>query len=100
MESKIEEALDGGGTPPASVQASAERRATIEQARGMLMMVYSVDQDMAFQLLRRVSNDANVPLRDIARELVGLVESSVPAVPESRGLFDEFLRSVRSSGRG
>ncbi|MFD7025398.1 PAS and ANTAR domain-containing protein [Promicromonospora sukumoe] len=84
----------------ASIQASAERRAAIEQARGMLMMVYSVDHDMAFQLLRRVSNDANVPLRDIAQELVGFVESSVPAPPESRGLVDEFLRSFRSSGRG
>ncbi|MFI8524075.1 PAS and ANTAR domain-containing protein [Promicromonospora sukumoe] len=84
----------------AAIQASAERRAAIEQARGMLMMVYSVDHDLAFQLLRRVSNDTNVPLRDIARELVGFVESSVPAAPESRGLVDEFLRSFRSSGRG
>lgn len=84
----------------ASIQAATERRAAIEQARGMLMMVYSVDQDMAFQLLRRVSNDANVPLRDIAQELVGFVTSSVPGSGEGRGLVDAFLRSVRSSGRG
>lgn len=84
----------------ASIQAATERRAVIDQARGMLMMVYSVDDDLAFQLLRRVSNDMNVPVRDIAQELVGFVESSVPEAPESRGLVDAFLRSFRSSGRG
>jgi hypothetical protein len=83
----------------ASIRAVAERRAVIDQARGMLMMVYAVDADTAFQLLRRLSNDANVPVRDIARELVGFVASSVPAAAESRGLVDEFLRTLRSSGR-
>ncbi|MFI2363621.1 PAS and ANTAR domain-containing protein [Promicromonospora sp. NPDC019610] len=80
-----------------SIKASAERRAVIDQARGMLMMVYSVDHDMAFQLLRRVSNDTNVPVRDIADAMVEFVSSSVPATAENRARVDEFLRSFSPS---
>lgn len=83
-----------------SIKASAERRAVIDQARGMLMMVYSVDHDMAFQLLRRVSNDTNVPVRDIADAMVQFVLSSVPATAENRTRIDEFLRSFSQSGGG
>ena len=36
-----------------AVQAITERRAVIEQAKGMLMFVYGIDADQAFDVLRR-----------------------------------------------
>jgi len=53
-----------------SIRASAERRAAIEQAKGVLMVAYSVDADEAFDQLRSASNQLNVAVRDLAIWLV------------------------------
>ena len=45
-------------------------RATIDQAKGILMARHGVDPEEAFQLLVRMSNDTNVRLADVARALV------------------------------
>jgi GAF domain-containing protein len=45
-------------------------RATIEQAKGILMAQSNVAPDDAFDLLRRVSQRENRKLRDVAQELV------------------------------
>jgi len=45
-------------------------RDTIGQAKGMIMERYSVDAVQAFALLRKLSQDSNVPLVQIATELV------------------------------
>lgn len=47
-----------------------ERRGAIEQAKGMLMMVYSVDADEAFGLLRWQSQLHNVKLHLLAARIV------------------------------
>jgi hypothetical protein len=47
-----------------------EQRAVIEQAKGVLVQLYSVDADTAFLLLRAFSMDANVKLREAATTLV------------------------------
>jgi hypothetical protein len=54
----------------AAVEASAESRAVIEQAKGALMMAYGLDDDQAFAMLRWWSRDRNVKVRDIAARLV------------------------------
>ena len=60
-----------------AVQAITERRALIEQSKGMLMFVYGIDADAAFELLRRQSQNHNVKLRDLAAQiLLDLVELS------------------------
>ena len=82
-----------------SIRASSERRAVIDQAKGILMMTYSLEHTMAFELLRRVSNETNVPVRDIARSLVDLASSSALITPVERSVVDEFLRSLSSVGR-
>lgn len=75
----------------ASIRASAERRAVIEQAKGVLMMVYGVESDEAFELLRRASNEANIAVRDIAYSLVHLLAApDVTLVPTTEAI-DEFL---------
>ena len=42
------------------MQAITERRALIEQSKGMLMFVYGINADAAFELLRRQSQNDNV----------------------------------------
>lgn len=59
------------------LQAVTERRAIIEQAKGMLMFVYGIDADEAFQVLRKQSQDHNVRLILVAEQVVkDLVELS------------------------
>lgn len=50
-------------------QALASRD-TIGQAKGMLMERYGVDAVQAFDLLRKLSQDSNIPLIKIAKEFV------------------------------
>ncbi|HEV2797525.1 MAG TPA: PAS and ANTAR domain-containing protein [Nocardioides sp.] len=50
-------------------------RAVIEQAKGVLVQLYSVDADTAWALLRTFSTDTNRRVRDIADVLVGAASS-------------------------
>jgi ANTAR domain/GAF domain len=52
-------------------------RAVIEQAKGILMADERINHEEAFQRLTKLSQDANVKLRDVARRLVD--ERSRPA---------------------
>ena len=47
-----------------------ESRATIEQAKGMLMSAQGCDEQEAFDLLVKASQRENVKLRDVARRIV------------------------------
>lgn len=75
----------------ASIKASAEHRAVIEQAKGMLMVVYGMEDDEAFELLRDVSNRANVAVRDLADTLVDLISGPDVTVFPTREAIDAFL---------
>lgn len=48
----------------------AENRATIEQAKGMLMAIYGITAESAFDLLRWRSQEGNVKLRVLAEQVV------------------------------
>jgi PAS domain-containing protein len=74
-----------------SIRASAERRAVIEQAKGVLMMVYGVDGDVSFDLLRQASNAANIAVRDIAYSLVHLFAGPDVTLVPTREAIDDFL---------
>jgi hypothetical protein len=54
----------------AAIQASAESRGTIEQAKGIVMAVHGVGADDAFEVLRVASNHTNTRLRDVAGRVV------------------------------
>jgi AmiR/NasT family two-component response regulator len=45
-------------------------RATIDQAKGILMARRRIDADEAFRALVVMSNQTNVPLADVAKALV------------------------------
>jgi hypothetical protein len=53
-----------------AVQRSAETRAVIEQAKGILIGAYGIDADAAFALLRWRSQHTNTRLRVLASDLV------------------------------
>src|SRR3954470_6877518 len=50
-------------------------RDTIGQAKGMIMERYGVDAVQAFEVLRKLSQDSNVPLAQVATELVATAQS-------------------------
>jgi GAF domain-containing protein len=53
-----------------SIQRALQTRGPIEQAKGMLMAVHGIDADEAFDMLRRQSQKTNIPLRDLATDLL------------------------------
>jgi hypothetical protein len=53
----------------AAVQDFVEHRAFIEQAKGMLMLVYGISDDEAFEMLRAQSQHHNIKLRLIAEQI-------------------------------
>lgn len=48
----------------------SENRAGIEQAKGMLMLIYGISESAAFDLLRWLSQEANIKLRSLAEQIV------------------------------
>jgi GAF domain-containing protein len=52
------------------LRLAMESRATIEQAKGIIMAQSAVDPEEAFDVLRRASQRENRKLRDIAHEMV------------------------------
>ena len=51
-------------------------RDAIGQAKGMIMERYGVDAVQAFEVLRKLSQDSNVPLVQVANELVAKAQES------------------------
>jgi hypothetical protein len=54
----------------AKVAEITEHRAVIEQAKGMLMLVYGLDAVAAFDLLKWRSQESNVKVRRLAQQIV------------------------------
>ncbi|MCV7408234.1 antitermination regulator [Mycobacterium florentinum] len=68
----------------------AEQRAGIEQAKGMLMLVYGIDADAAFDLLKWLSQEANVKLRLLAERICDEFRRFGPGFA-SQSEFDHLL---------
>ena len=73
-----------------AVAASAETRATIEQAKGVLMMAYGVSADGAFAMLEWWSRNHNVKVRDLAARLMASTQSQ-PIVKGLHLSLDKLL---------
>lgn len=70
----------------------AENRAAIEQAKGMLMVIYGIDADAAFELLRWRSQEANVKLRMLAEQVVvDFVQLTQGDKAPPRSAYDNLL---------
>jgi len=53
-----------------AVAEIAEARSGIEQAKGMLMLIYRINADSAFELLKWRSQETNTKLRALAEQIV------------------------------
>ena len=83
-----------------AVAEIAENRAAIEQAKGILMLVYRIQADAAFDLLKWRSQETNVKLRELAEQLITDVraleyDETVPP----RSTFDRLLLTVHQRVR-
>ncbi len=87
-----------------AVAEIADSRAAIEQAKGVLMFVYGIGPDAAFDILKWRSQDANVRLRALAEQLVAdvLTRNRDEGSPELRPMFDKLLLTAheRFKARG
>lgn len=66
-------------------------RATIEQAKGILMFVYELSADRAFDLLRWRSQETNTRVRELSAALVRLVTGAGLRPDTLRHQVDHFL---------
>jgi hypothetical protein len=78
----------------ARVAEITEHRAVIEQAKGMLMLIYGLDDDAAFDLLRWRSQSSNVKLRRLAAKIVEDFRAVRDEGITSRSAFDHALLTV------
>ena len=76
----------------AAVSRIAERRASIEQAKGMLMMIYEIDEGAAFELLKWRSQETQVKLRSLAEQIISdFTDLSHNGTMPSRSTYDNLL---------
>jgi hypothetical protein len=83
-----------------AVAEIAEVRSGIEQAKGMLMLVYRITADAAFDLLKWRSQESNVKLRllaeQVVKDFVGLqYDETLPG----RADFDRLLLTAHTRVR-
>jgi hypothetical protein len=81
----------------------SENRSSIEQTKGMLMLIYNIGADAAFNLLKWLSQEANVKLRLLAEQISEDFCGAGLAL-NSQSEFDHLLltaqqRIRRSNGR-
>ncbi len=72
-------------------------RAVIEQAKGMLMVIYSVDEDAAFEILRWRSQSLNVKLHSVAAALIGQLPCTMDITPSLRAPADHCVMTLLGS---
>jgi hypothetical protein len=71
-----------------------ENRAAIEQAKGVLMYVYRVSAEQAFRVLQWRSQETNVKLRALAKQLLTDVSTLTPPAAAIQSQFDHVLLTV------
>ena len=83
-----------------AVAEIAENRAAIEQAKGILMLVYRIQSDAAFDLLKWRSQETNVKLRVLAEQLIADVRAlNYDETVPPRSTFDRLLVTVHQRVR-
>ncbi|MGZ5377080.1 MAG: PAS and ANTAR domain-containing protein [Mycobacterium sp.] len=79
----------------------ADNRAAIEQAKGVLMFVYRIGAEAAFDLLKWRSQETNVKLRSFAEQLLADVSTLKPDAESSlsRVTVDQVLLTAHERTR-
>jgi fructose-specific component phosphotransferase system IIB-like protein len=75
-----------------AVAEIAEARSGIEQAKGMLMVIYRINADSAFELLKWRSQETNTKLRALAEQIVrDFLDLPYDEVLPARAVYDRLL---------
>jgi aryl carrier-like protein len=98
----VGQAFAGDELITARVAEITEHRAVIEQAKGMLMLVYGLDAVAAFDLLKWRSQETNVKLRRLAQQIVADFCAVSDKAIGSRSAYDHILLTAdaRAAGDG
>ena len=86
-----------------AVAEIAEARGGIEQAKGMLMLIYRISADSAFELLKWRSQETNVKLRVLAEQIgKDFLQLRYDEVLPARAVYDRLLLTAhfRVESRG
>jgi ANTAR domain/PAS fold len=79
----------------AALAKIVQGRALIEQVKGVLMTVYSIDADAAFDMLKWRSQETNVKIRQLAEQLMAdFLALKYAETPPSRSTYDQILLTV------
>lgn len=81
-------------TASVAIAAAAQSRAVIDQAVGVVAFALSLDTGAAFAVLRSASNDANVPIRVLARAIVG----ALPTLRHDPSRVSHFIEGLLAPG--
>jgi PAS domain S-box-containing protein len=85
----------------AAVEEIADNRAGIEHAKGMLMLIYGLTEDAAFELLRWLSQQHNVKLRRLAEQIViDFTAADRSALAKAQPMFDQLLLTTHRRAAG
>jgi len=85
------------------LREAIDSRAVIEQAKGVLILRYGLDEDRAFAVLRRWSQDSNTKLHTIADVLVNTVcrdDPQPPTDPEVARWLEDRVRGFPEENPG
>jgi len=78
----------------AKVSEIAGRRGVIDRTKGMLMLVYGIDEDAAFTMLKALSQSGNIKVGLLARRIAEDFSALGKEVITARSRFDQRLRAV------
>jgi hypothetical protein len=81
----------------ASIRASAENRAAIEQAKAIVVCAFGMNVEGAFEWLRVASNRSNTPLRELSRQIVDLATRSNGDIHRIASALGDMPRRRRGS---
>jgi PAS domain S-box-containing protein len=81
------------------LQHIVAHRAVIDQAKGMLMAIYDISDDAAFEVMRWRSQEMNVKLYDIATELVAQVPGLLAVRDHDQNPINRLLMTLKGEGR-
>ena len=87
-------AAENAAAADAAVAAAAGSRDAIEQAKGILMLGYGLDDAAAFAMLRWWSRNRNVKVRDLAERLREVAQQGHFSHPGLRGLLDSLIHDL------
>jgi ANTAR domain-containing protein/PAS domain-containing protein len=91
----IKEAHDESVTE--AVAEIAEARSGIEQAKGMLMLIYRINAETAFDLLKWRSQETNTKLRALAEQIVkDFLALTYDKVLPARAVYDKLLLTAHT----